>query len=426
MNFARNKVRTLGLLAAMSLIAALAWAQEPFYLHDGDRVVFYGDSITEQRLYTTDVELYTLTRFPQMRVSFVNAGVGGDRVTGGWAGPIDVRLQRDVLPYHPTVVTVMLGMNDGEYKPYDQHTFDVYANGYRHIVHTLTAGLPKLRMTLIQPSPFDDVTRAPEFPGGYNAVLLRYADFVQQLAAQHGFALADMNTPVVKVLEKANALNPVAAKLIIPDRIHPSEVGHWVMALALLKSWNATSVVTNVELDGSSAGVSRAANTKVSDLVKSPSGLTWTQLDKALPLPITVSNGNVELTNKLCDLYRQLDQELLRVTGLEPGNYELQIDNQKVGEFSSSDLGKGINLAEYGSPMQWQAFDVMMQVERHNNLHWERLPVFTAKPPLKDQQAALDFISEMEQRDQEAAREAAQPKARKYDLKRVAPGNNAP
>jgi len=29
-----------------------------------DRVVFYGDSITEQRLYTTDIEEYVLTRFP--------------------------------------------------------------------------------------------------------------------------------------------------------------------------------------------------------------------------------------------------------------------------------------------------------------------------------------------------------------------------
>ena len=416
MNRTFHQLRNAFLIAFLGICAASLWAQQPFYLRDGDRVVFYGDSITEQRLYTTDVEIYALTRFPQMRLSFTNAGVGGDRVTGGWAGPIDVRLQRDVLPYRPTVVTIMLGMNDGEYKPFEQATFDTYANGYRHIVQTLSSALPNLRMTLIQPSPYDDVTRAPHFPGGYNAVLLRYADFVTQLAAEHGYALADMNTPVVEALEKANALNPVAAKLIIPDRIHPADVGHWVMAMALLKSWNAPALVTSVELDAGSAAVRDSANTTVSGLARAAGGLSWTQLDKALPLPIALGNGNVDLTNTLAPLYRDLDQETLRVTGLQPGNYELRIDGRKIADFSAADLGKGINLAEYNTPMQGQAFGVMLDAMRRNNLHWERLPVFTAQPPLPDQQAALNFISGMEAREEQAERSDAQPKARKYEL----------
>jgi len=86
------------LVAALALIAA-AMAQGQFQLKDGDRVVFYGDSITEQRLYTTFVE--TLR----------------DRVTGGGGGPIDVRLKRDVIAYKPTVMPIMLGMNDGNYPP---------------------------------------------------------------------------------------------------------------------------------------------------------------------------------------------------------------------------------------------------------------------------------------------------------------------
>ncbi len=76
-----------------------------FYLHNGDTVVFYGDSITEQNYYNQWVELYTATRFPWMRVHFYGAGVGGDRVTGGGGGPIDQRLERDVFSEKPTVVT---------------------------------------------------------------------------------------------------------------------------------------------------------------------------------------------------------------------------------------------------------------------------------------------------------------------------------
>ena len=52
-------------LACLSA-APLTWAQGDFYLKDGDRVVFYGDSITEQRLYTTYTETYVVTRFPQL------------------------------------------------------------------------------------------------------------------------------------------------------------------------------------------------------------------------------------------------------------------------------------------------------------------------------------------------------------------------
>src|SRR6266567_7164613 len=109
-------VRTLCLVAFVALHARA----ESFALKDGDRVVFYGDSITDQRLYTTFTETYVLTRFPRMKVTFVHSGWGGDRVTGGGGGPIDVRLRRDVIAYRPSVMTIMLGMNDASYRAYDE------------------------------------------------------------------------------------------------------------------------------------------------------------------------------------------------------------------------------------------------------------------------------------------------------------------
>ena len=113
-----------------------------FYLKDGDRVVFYGDSITDQRLYTTFVETYVVTRFPKLNVTFVHSGWGGDRVTGGGGGPIDVRLKRDVFAYKPTVVTIMLGMNDASYQAFDPKIFDTYAKGYEHIVESVKDDAP--------------------------------------------------------------------------------------------------------------------------------------------------------------------------------------------------------------------------------------------------------------------------------------------
>ena len=93
------------------LVSASAGETQRFHLHDGDTVVFFGDSITNQRLYSVFIETYVLPRFPRMRVNFVHSGRSGDPVTGGTGGPIDLRLDRDVFAYGATVITVMLGMN---------------------------------------------------------------------------------------------------------------------------------------------------------------------------------------------------------------------------------------------------------------------------------------------------------------------------
>jgi lysophospholipase L1-like esterase len=175
---------TLKPLACLALAACAIAAAQNFSLKDGDTVVFYGDSITDQRLYTTFTETYVLTRFPTMHVTFVHSGWGGDRVSGGGGGPVDLRLRRDVIAYRPTVMTIMLGMNDGRYRAFDQAIFQEYASGFEKIVHDVKTALPDLRITAIEPSPYDDVTRDPTFAGGYNAVLVRYSQFVKDLATR--------------------------------------------------------------------------------------------------------------------------------------------------------------------------------------------------------------------------------------------------
>ena len=61
-----------------SLCFAASVVGADFALRDGDTVAFLGDSITAARGYTKIVEHYTLMRYPQRRVRFVNAGKGGD------------------------------------------------------------------------------------------------------------------------------------------------------------------------------------------------------------------------------------------------------------------------------------------------------------------------------------------------------------
>jgi lysophospholipase L1-like esterase len=376
-------------LAGFAMVAPAQAAKAKFFLKNSDRVCFYGDSITEQRFYAADVQTYVLTRFPKLHVKFVDAGVGGDRVTGGWAGPINVRLKRDVFPFKPNVVTIMLGMNDAGYRPFNQAIFNTYRKGYEHIIASLKRHLPGVRIVLLGPSPYDDVTQKVGFPGGYNAVLIRYDQFVKRLAQRNHLLYVDFNAPMVKVLKEADKINPTLAKQIFPGRVHPSAAAEMMMAQALLKAWGAPATVTNVSISATAGSVTHAVNTHLSNLKAANGGLTWTQSDNCLPMPVIALHENwpqfpswsiflppqpkpgytnpaAALIDRLSGFTHQLDREMLTVKGLSAAHYKLLIDGKAVGEFTPQQLGKGINLARYFTPMLWQAYDV-------DNIVWEEI-----------------------------------------------------
>ena len=411
-----NKILRI-ITVGVTLICACV-AQDNFQLKNGDRVVFYGDSITDQRLYTTFVETYVLTRFPDRQISFVHSGWGGDRVTGGGGGGADIRLTRDVIAYHPNVVTIMLGMNDGRYREYDQQIYDIYANGYRSMLKRLQSDLPGVRITIIQPSPYDDVTRAPKFAGGYNAVLLRYGQFLKQLAESNSMTLADLNTPVTSMLEKAKASDAALSEKIIPDRVHPGPAGHLIMAESLLKSWGAPAIVSAVEIDAAARKLANTENTEVSDLAFS-SGLSWTETDRALPMAVDMSDPVMALTVHSSDFMDAMNRESLKVSGLAPGKYTLRVDGEEAGTFSAADLAGGVNLAGLKTPMWSQAHRVHELTLKHNNIHfarWRSLQVPMQVEPAVDIKPALDSLDGVESELIREQRAAAQPVAHHFEL----------
>jgi len=317
----------------LSMHAALAAEKPAFWLKDGDTVVFYGDSITEQTLYNQWVELYTVTRFPKMRVHFYGAGVGGDRVTGGSGGRIDERLARDVFPHKPTVITVMLGMNDGSYRDNADEIQTAYTKGYEHLLESMQEHAPGARITLLGPSPYDDVTRTAWFPGGYNGVMQHYAEIDGRLAEKYHGSFINLNPAVVALLERAQALDPQVARLILPDRVHPEVIAHWVMAESLLKGWNAPALVSSVIIDADRLKLTDAQNATVESVARENGGVHWSETEASLPLPFDKGNAMQALLLGLTDIEQQLNQETLRVTNLEAGQYTLKIDEQIVGTF---------------------------------------------------------------------------------------------
>lgn len=409
-------------LLSVSLGAA---TPAPFYIKDGDRVVFYGDSITDQRLYTVYTELYVVTRYPGMNVTFVHSGWGGDRVTGGGGGNIDLRLKRDVFAYQPTVITLMLGMNDGGYTGHKPEYDEAYKTGFQHIVQSLRQQNPGLRITAIEPSPFDDVTRPFTLqPDGYNAVLVSYGKWIEGYAKEVKLDVADLNTDVVAMLRNADMADHNNAPKIIPDRVHPGTAGHLIMAEQLLKAWNARPVVSSVTINAiGSPAVTEQEFAKVTELSQEK-GIKWTAIEEALPLPLEPmaqadNTGAVALALKSSDIWSALNQENLRVTGLAAGHYTLRIDGKGLGEFTNTQLGEGINLAMYATPMTEQAINVLNLTTQHNQIHFERwrhvqVPLQDkAAPSLDSTLAAMDRLeADLVQQEREAAR----PQAHQFEL----------
>ncbi|MDQ3813876.1 MAG: SGNH/GDSL hydrolase family protein, partial [Armatimonadota bacterium] len=430
----RHKTSFWVVSATLLILAGAVRAQDGnFYLKDGDRVVFYGDSITEQRQYTTFVEDYVVTRFPRLNVHFVHSGWGGDRVGGGGGGPIDVRLQRDVIAYKPTVMTIMLGMNDASYRAFDQGIFDTYSKGYQHIIDVAKKALPGIRITVIQPSPYDDVTQPPKFEGGYNAVLVRYGQFIQELAKQENLHVADLNTSVVAGLQKAKEIDAALAQKIIPDRVHPGPAGHLLMAEALLKAWNAPALVTAVEIDAAGQRVVRADNTQVGDLktgdVKAGGTISWTQTDGALPMPADWNDPVVALAVKSSDVVEALNQQPLKVMGLAAGRYTLKIDGMDAGNFSAEQLAQGINLALLPTPMAQQAQQVRKLTRQHNDQHYTRWraiqePLTRPERSAAVREAVTPLLAALDAEEEETVvkqRAAAQPVPHRYEISTALP-----
>jgi lysophospholipase L1-like esterase len=407
------------LLSLLALLAAAAGAGEPaapFALRDGDRVVFYGDSITQAGDYGRFVEAYVRTRYPQWDVRFYNAGVGGDTVRGGWLGAIDVRLERDVIALKPTVVTIMLGMNDGGYKPFDPTTLASFGDGYRALVARLRQSLPGVRLTFIRSSPFDDVSRPPQFAPGYDDALRRLGCYVTTLAEREKATVADfrdaLNTGIAAVLKD----NPELARQVIPDRVHPGPAGHTVMGATLLRAWNAPSLVTRVAIDASARAVTAAENTEVTGLAATADGLSWTQLDRALPLPLSFEDATVELAEKAGADLDSLDSQPLVVTGLPPGRFELKIDGRRVGAFADAELARGVNLARLDTPMRSQGSPVVWSAEDGHEL--QKLRRYVLKAAEKDPalRSTADALAARDEAAQKQRSVTAAPKPRKYEL----------
>ncbi|HWE83588.1 MAG TPA: SGNH/GDSL hydrolase family protein [Terracidiphilus sp.] len=405
---------TFCLAAGMPVRAA---NNSSFALRDGDRVMFYGDSITAQRFYTRFAEDFVVSRYPKLRISFFNAGVSGDTVEGGHAGDMETRVTRDVAPMHPSVVTIMLGMNDGHYTTEDEKNFRDYAVGYRKLIATLRAEVPGVRLLLICPSPYDEVAHPPAIEG-YNSVMIRYGEFVAELGKEEKIPVVDFNHPMASAVARGMQIDRVVAGSLLPDRIHPSPAGHWILAAALTKGWNLDPVVSSASIDATTGAVGDQHNTAISDVHTTPEKVSWTELDQDLPLPLELNDPVAHFLFEASDL-AAMNRQMLRVSDLTGSTYSLSIDGKKIGVFSREELNAGVNLALYSTPMEEQAKSIDWTSDDRSRISGARFSLLTEKEDDPTRQQAIEALDRLDRNMIDDEYKSAQPKPHVFELVRV-------
>jgi lysophospholipase L1-like esterase len=332
-------------------------------LSTGDTVVFLGDSITHQCLYTQYVEDYYYTRFPELKIRFHNAGVGGARARDA----LD-RFDRDVAAYKPKYVTVLLGMNDGSYQPYDEKTFQAYRADMTELLGKIREiGATPVLMT---PTMYDSRAarvRDPKAPAGrlelYNSTLAYYGAWLREMATESGAGFVDMYSPLNNLTLAARKSDPNFT--LIKDAVHPDPPGQLVMAFALLRDLDSPGVVSDVHVAlGDGTPQATASGGKVDGLSVKDRSVEFTWTATALPFVVPAEASSAA---KMLYLGHILGRESLSVTGLPAGGYELAIDGTPVGVYSAAGLAQGIGLEENALTPQYRQALKIAELNKNRN-----------------------------------------------------------
>ncbi|MES2829420.1 MAG: SGNH/GDSL hydrolase family protein [Bacteroidota bacterium] len=385
---------------------------QPF--KQGDRVVFAGNSITEAGLYESYIWLYYMTHYPTRKIEIFNAGIGGDV-----AGQIYARLDGDILKKKPSVLAVTFGMNDSKYfeyldknKPVDDlkraEIVKEAFTSYQKIEERLKK-LPGVSTILMASSPYDETAKLEgNLFLGKSKTMEHIIEFQRNSAKTNNWGFVDFFNPMTEINQREQKKNPAYTNTGT-DRIHPGSAGHFIMAYIFLKSQGlAGSKIADVVIDAARLKVSKAGNSSITHLKRHYNSISFEYLAKSLPYPID-SVPRVWLNNQIqtealsvIPFESEFNQELLTITGLPVGTYQVEIDEKTVGNWSSKELGVGINLATIkSSPQHLQSLKIMdlnnrrREVEsKFRNYYWVEYDFLKDKGMLFSRnQASIDTVT---------------------------------
>jgi lysophospholipase L1-like esterase len=325
-----------------------------FALHDGDTVVFLGDSITAARRYDRIIENYTLLRYPQRHVKFFNAGKGGDTM----AGALD-RLQNEVFDRRATVLTVAFGINDiGWGMKADAEHKAAYLKALRQVIERCREH--HVRVFICSPAiTSEDPDQAEK--GFLQQMCDEGLALAKSLGAETIDILRSMRTVQRRVIAvNQNEKDPIRhTRLHVEDGVHLNELGQLAMAVAILKGLGAPSQVSSAEVDAGSLQTVATSGCSITNVKSTADGVVFDRLDEGLPLNFGTFGA---LNFRFVPVPDELNRYMLAIRGLAPGKYDLLAGGRALGHFTARQLAAGLNIAsmtanawEPGGPWDAQA-----------------------------------------------------------------------
>ncbi len=339
-------------------------------LRSGDRVIFIGDSITHQCQYTQYVEDFYYTRYPGQRIAFRNAGVSGDK-----AADVLARFDDDIASFKPTVATLLIGMNDGVYQDFNPELMAAYISDMTKLIERLEA--LKVRLFLMSPTMFDHqafermVAKDPargkgKNPANYNAVLAYMGKWVQEQARQRGHGFIDLFGPLNRLTVEQRRHD--AEFTLIDDAIHPRGDGSFVMAYEMIAAFEEPGSVWSVGASVRDKGwaVHSAASNFISKVEGQPGhDLSFHLRPACLPWAVLEES---KLGAQLTAAGHRKSSEVLTITGLAPGRYEVLENGRRLGVWDHIVLGRKIELqANPESATLAQAQQVILLNKQRND-----------------------------------------------------------
>ncbi len=330
---------------------------------DGARCAFIGDSITQGGKYRAYIELFYLTRSPNRKMDFYNCGISGDTAEGGVR-----RHDFDVASKKPSVATIMFGMNDVNRDLYDPtkgpanpqkraDALDKYEKNLRLLIAKLKAS--GVSIILMTPTPYDDASTMPAAnKPGVNNALGECAKRDRTIAGEMGVPLLDLHEPMTNINTSLQAQDP-AASIVGPDRVHPGPPGHLLMTYFFLKTQNVLSKVASFSVRAKDGTVSASDRCVIDQINVSDGSVSFRYQAQSIPYPIDPKATDAE---KWAPITQDLNQEVMQVTDLPDGRYDLRIDGAEIEQCSSEELAKGINLAELPATPQRQQTDKLFKL----------------------------------------------------------------
>lgn len=195
-------------------------------LKSGDRVVFFGDSITQAAPgYVSFIDDMLKSLYPELKVQAINKGVGGDKVTSLLA-----RVERDVIAEDPDWVSVSIGINDlwhGE----NGVPLGEYEEKLDELIRILRARTPAA-VLLCTPSVLNEDPDSAE-----NLALEGYVAASERVGAKHHVTIVPIHNAFIRGLRRARGTTDKA--LFTTDGVHLNPAGNTLFGMTWLRAVGA-------------------------------------------------------------------------------------------------------------------------------------------------------------------------------------------